>query len=105
VALWAADAVTSLVVLQPGVSPDGVSPLRFRREPVDPSRRALCKPPGRVRAVAAPAERIADSRFYRISNTSYTTLSARLSPTPIPTILLIQEYLGDEVSKNGAVRK
>ena len=42
---------------------------------------------------------------YRISNTSYTTLSARLSPTPTATILLIQEYLEDEVSKNGAVRR
>jgi hypothetical protein len=42
---------------------------------------------------------------YRISNTSYTTLSARLSPMPIETILLIQEYFGAEVSKNGAVRR
>jgi hypothetical protein len=54
-ALWVADAVTSLVVLRPGASQVGISLLRLRREAVDPSRRALCKPPASAALSCATA--------------------------------------------------
>lgn len=43
----------------------------------------------RVRRDAA--EEVASPLRYRISNTSYTTVSDRRSPTPTATILLIHE--------------
>src|SRR5207249_3530659 len=59
----------------------------------------------------ASAASIRDSRFqngrifYKISKTSYFTPSDSLSPTATLTILFNQPYFGDEVSKNGAVRR
>lgn len=40
--------MTSLVVLRSGASQAGIRLLRLRREPVNPSRRALCKPPASI---------------------------------------------------------
>lgn len=54
-ALWAADAVTSLVVLQPGASPDGISLSRFAASlSIHPAGRCVAAGPGMSSLLEAP---------------------------------------------------